>query len=133
MRVSVSTRWPGPTNAPSVSCAPSVRSRRSPAAAGAVSGPKPIAPSFVTPAKLVSARVCSVSRVSSSRPSQLTDVRSRFDGTPWPVSGMPSGVAMAISRATESGETPARSSASASASTSVDGSLAERLTSSATL
>ena len=29
-RVSVSTRWPGPTNAPSVSCAPSVRSRRSP-------------------------------------------------------------------------------------------------------
>ena len=123
-RVSVSTRWPGPTNAPSVSCAPSVRSRRSPAAAGAASGPNPIAPSRVTPTKLVSARVCSVSRVSSSRPSQVIAVRSRSDGTPGPGSGMPSGVAIAISRATESGATPARSSASASALTSVDGSLA---------
>ena len=110
-----------------------MRSRRSPAAAGAVSGPNPIAPSFVMPTKLVSARVCSVSRVSSSRPSQLTDVRSRFDGTPCPVSGMPSGVAMASRRATESGEKPARRSASASEFTSVVGSLDERLTSSATL
>jgi hypothetical protein len=49
-------------------------------------------------------------------------------------------VAIAISRATESGETPARSNASASAFTSVLGSftsvlgsLDERLTSSATL
>ena len=39
---------------------------------------------------------------------------------------MPSGVAMASRRATESGETPARRSASASALTSVDGSLEER-------
>src|SRR6266550_149186 len=133
MRVSLRVRRPGPTYAPSVSCAPSVRSRRSLAADGAVSGPNPSAPSRVVPRYVVRARVLRVSRVSSSRPSHVTVLCVRFVGTPDATSGMPSGVASAISRATESGATPALRSAFASAFSSVDGSLSERPRSSATL
>ena len=50
MRVSFSVRRPAPTYEPSVSCAPSLRSRLSLAADGADSGPNPSAPSLVQPA-----------------------------------------------------------------------------------
>ena len=74
-----------------------------------------------------------VSRVSSSLPSHVTPLCSRAPGTPLETTGSPSGVEIAISRAIESGDTPAVRSASALALNSVAGSLDDFATSSAML